>query len=378
MNKMNYIPLHVHTGWSLLDSTVDINEYVSLIAELGGSACAITDHNNIKGLVPFFKACKNKKIKPIFGCELDIWQNGSFLGRITLIAKNKTGYKNLVSIVSIARSKERVFEDGKPKSYLNELHQFSSGIICLIGDLRSEIFTSSYANPEMAYMSNSEEECQALIRKDWADQVNIVLAKYRKVFSEAFLFFDYSKLPCLKVLGSLIKDNFKEAIPCNNVHYLKKEDIPIHKMILSSKEDPCGESDERIFDENFAFCHLPKLLPNAENSIKILELIEDFTIEERPMIPEFKINGHTVHDQDEYLRNICRKGFSEKILPKISGDDELKTVYLDRIKHELSVFKQAKISGYFLIVKDIVDFIRSNGFPDAFATVSKRRFTVAV
>lgn len=360
---MNYIPLHVHTGWSLLDSTVDINEYVNMVHENGGAACAITDHNNIKGLVPFFKACKGKKIKPIFGCELDIWQNDQFLGRITLLAKNKTGYKNLVSIVSMARSKERVFEDGKPKSYLNELHQFSAGLICLIGDLKSEIFTSAYANLEMAYLSNSDDECKSLIRPDWLTQVSAVIAKYKKVFSETFIFFDYSKLPCLKILGSLIRDNFSDAIPCNNIHYLKTEDIPVHKMILSSKEDANFEGDERIFEESFAFCHMPKSLPNAENTLKLLELIEDFTIEERPMIPEFKLNGHTIHDQDEYLRNICRKGFSEKILPKISGDDALKEVYLERIKHELSVFKQAKISGYFLIVKDIVDFIKSNGFP---------------
>jgi DNA polymerase-3 subunit alpha len=81
------------------------------------------------------------------------------------------------------------------------------------------------------------------------------------------------------------------------------------------------------------------------------------------MIPDFKVKGHEIQDQDEYLRDICRKGFLEKISPKISSDANLKNIYLDRIRHELGVFKQAKISGYFLIVKDIVDHIKQMGFP---------------
>jgi DNA polymerase-3 subunit alpha len=363
-NNINYVPFHVHTSWSLLDSTLDVDEYVDFISEKGGSACSITDHNNIKALVPFYKACRAKKIKPIIGCELDIWDDSSFVGRITLICKNKTGYKNLLSIVSMARSKEIIGSFGQPRSYLNNIRQFSPGLICLVGDVKSEIFTKSYINPDMAYSSDSESECVQLLRNDAYDQINSVLSKYKLVFPETFIFFDYSKMPCLKVLGSFIKDKFKDAIPCNNIHYLTKEDYKIHSTVTSDSKDESDEiSDREIFKEEYALCHVLENIPGAENTIRLAEMIEDFPIEEAPMIPLFKVNGHIIEDQDEYLRSICRKGFSEKILPKVSGDEDLKQTYLDRIRHELGVFKQAKISGYFLIVREIVEFIRKNGFP---------------
>lgn len=364
MNNMNYIPLHVHTGWSLLDSTLDVTEYVNFVASLGGSACAITDHNNIKALVPFWKACKNKNIKPIIGCEFDIWECQKFVGRVTLLAKNKTGYLNLVKLVSIARSKANLSDTGEPTSNLNQMHQYSHGLICLIGDLRSEIFTCSFVNPDMAYESNSDDECASLLKKNYSEEIRNIIGKYKKVFSETFLFFDYSKLPCLKVLGKNIRNDFPEAIPCSNIHFLKQEDYAIHNMI-SSDEDKSQKliNDSRIFLPEYCFGHIPTNLPDGEKTKKILDLLEDFSIEERPMLPVFKHKDHDITNQDEYLKNICRHGFSEKIIPKISGDTNLKDVYLERIKHELEVFKQAGISGYFLIVKDIVDFIKSMGYP---------------
>jgi len=364
MNNMNYIPLHVHTGWSLLDSTLDVVEYVNFVASNGGKACAITDHNNIKALVPFWKACKNKGIKPIIGCELDVWSSDSFIGRVTLIAKNKTGYLNLVKLVSIARSSSNISEHGEARSNLNEMHQYSSGLICLVGDLKSEIFTSSFVNPEMAYNSDDENECQQLLKPNYSLEITKILDKYKKVFKDTFLFFDYSKLPCLKVLGRNIKNDFPDAIPCNNVHFLKQEDYQIHKMIYSDEDKKTQDIDDsRIFIEKYCYTHLPSSLPEGQKTQKILDLIEEFSIEERPMIPLFKIKDHDILNQDEYLKNICRNGFAEKIVPKVSGDNTLKEVYLNRIKHELEVFKQAGISGYFLIVKDIVDFIKSMGYP---------------
>jgi DNA polymerase-3 subunit alpha len=362
---MNYTPLHVHTCWSLLDSTVDVNEYVAKIKEAGGSACSITDHNNLKAVVPFFKACKARGIKPIIGVEVDVYlTDEKFIGRLTLIAKNKVGYKNLVNIVSNARSESVFKKETTPKTFFKDLHQYSSGIICMIGDLRSEIFHSCFVNFEMAYGSNSEEECESLLRQDWKEKVNEVLEKYRKVFSDVFLYFDYSKLPIIKVLGQKIKQEFYEAIPSVNVHYISKEDYQIHSLISSDSEALSSNIDDsRIFEEEYCFCHLTKTIPSGEKTKLVVDLVEDFSIEERPMIPDFKVKGHEIQDQDEYLRDICRKGFLEKISPKISSDANLKNIYLDRIRHELGVFKQAKISGYFLIVKDIVDHIKQMGFP---------------
>ena len=365
LNNMNYVPLHVHTCWSLLDSTLDVAEYVSKVKEYGGDCCSITDHNNLKAVVPFVKACKSKGIKPIIGCELDVYQNESkFIGRITLLAKNKSGYKNLVSLVSEARTEKKLSSDGRPKTLFSDLHQYSPGLICLIGDMRSEVFSAAYANLDMAYESESDDECRSLLKPNWKSCVDDVVLKYKRLFSDTFLYFDYSKLPALKVLGAAIRENIEGAIPSINIHFLEKSDYEIHRLITSDPDrDNNNIEDGRIFKENYYYGHLIKTIPEGEKTRTVSDLIENFSIEERPMIPEFRINGHEIPSQDEFLRDVCRKGFSEKILPIVGGDSALKKIYLDRIKHELGVFEQAKISGYFLIVKDIVDFIKLQGFP---------------
>ena len=361
---MNYVPLHVHTCWSLLDSTLDVDEYVSHLATKGFKAAAITDHNNIKGLVPFYKKAKAKGIRPIIGCELDMWNLFGFVGRMTLLCKNKAGYKNLITIVSMARSIERFKVDGRAKTYLAELSQYSEGLICLIGDLRSEIFTNAFTNPDMAYNSDSEEECSILLKKNYKEEIDLVLSKYREVFNDVFLFFDYSKLPALKVLGNAIKTSYKDYVPCNNIHYVKKEDIPIHDLIIKDQEaqDPAVD-DQRIFLANYCLCHIPEKFPDGEKTFAVLDLIEDFAIEEPPMIPQFSVKDQIILDQDEYLKICCRKGYSDKFIKGNKIPEAIKCEYTERIRRELNIFQQAKISGYFLIVRDIVNYVKGRGLP---------------
>jgi len=360
---MNYIPLHVHTAWSLLDSTLDIDDYVNHLSSKGFKAGAITDHNNIKGLVPFYKKCRLKNIKPIIGCEIDIWQFDKMVDRITLICKNKNGYLNLLKLLSQAKSKDRVLNDEKPKFFYEDLKNFSGGLICLIGDLKSKIFNNSYANFELAYNADSIDDCEILLKKNAKEEIEKVLKIYENIYKDTFLYFDYSKLPALVVLGKFIKNNFENYIPCNNIHYLTKSDTKIHDLIINDEDNDKKQDDLRIFKTEYALSHILDSYPDGDKTFKILELIEDFSIEERPMLPDFKIDNHSVYSQDELLKDYCRSGFSEKILPIIKNNKELKEVYHKRIKHELEVFKQAKISGYFLIVSDIVKHTKSIGLP---------------
>ena len=360
---MNYIPLHVHTAWSLLDSTLDVDDYVNHLHSRGFKAAAITDHNNIKALVPFYKKCKAKNIKPIIGCEIDIWQFNKPVDRITLICKNKNGYKNLLRLLSTAKAKSRVYEDDIPKFFYEDLKQYSGGIVCLVGDVKSRIFNNSFVNPELAYNSDLISDCDTLLKKNAKEEIEKVLQFYKQIYNNVFLYFDYSKLPALIVLGKFIKNTFEEYIPCNNIHYLTKEDINIHDLIISDEDNNKRQDDLRIFKPEYAMCHILEKYPDGEKTLKILDLIEDFSIEERPMLPEYKIEDHKIFDQDELLRDYCRNGFSDKIIPSIKLDKDLKEVYLNRIKHELEVFKQAKISGYFLVVSDIVKHTKNTGLP---------------
>lgn len=366
---MSYLPLHVHTSWSLLDSTATIETLIPKAKEYGIPAICMTDHNNIKGVVPFFKECKDQGIKPIIGVELDIYNGESFSGRITLLAKNKTGYKNIVKLVSLARTKEAIGFNGMPRTQMDNLYSYRGGLICLIGDLRSQIFFSSYINPEMAYESDSVEDCVSLLHQDWKERVNKVISTFTKIYDNVFLYYDLSFLPCCIALGREIKKEFSDALPSVNIHYLNKEDHNLHQLIRQSKDessaDCCkGLDDARIFQERYANCHLMKSLPDGEKTLKILDLIEDYSIQERPILPVFKISDHKIDDSHDHLKELCRKGFkSTGLINDLKINPDLKDVYIKRIQHELGVFKQADMSGYFLIVNDIINHVRNSGIP---------------
>jgi DNA polymerase III alpha subunit len=274
---MSYIPVHVHTAWSLLDSVVTIDSLVAKSKEYGIPAICMTDHNNIKGVVPFFKECKASGIKPIIGVELDTYSGDNFVGRITLLAKNKTGYKNIVKLVSMARTKEALSFNGMPRTQVESLYPYKAGLICLVGDLKSQIYSSAFVNHEMAYSSDSVEECETLLHKDWKSRIEKVLENYKKIYENVFLFYDVSLLPAHFVLGKRISESFEEALPSHNIHYLNKEDIELHELLTKAKEDggSCCEAmnDSRIFDKRWSRGYLSKELKRGEKTLKLLDLI---------------------------------------------------------------------------------------------------------
>ena len=365
---MTYIPVHVHTSWSLLDSVVTIDSLVAKCKEYGIPALCMTDHNNIKGVVPFFKECKDAGVKPIIGVELDTYSGEEFVGRITLLAKNKVGYKNIVKLVSMARTKEALSFNGMPRTQVESLYPYRAGLICLIGDLRSEIYSSAFVNHEMAYASDSVEDCEKLLHKDWKSRIEKILANHCKKYEHVFLTYDVSFLPAHLVLGRKISEEFPDSMPAHNIHYLNKEDLELHELLTKAKDDggSCCEaiSDSRIFDKRWARGYLSKELKNGEKTLKLLDLVEDYTIQERPILPSFKVGDHKITDSHEYLRQLCRTGFkSTGLLDEFKQDPALKDAYIKRIQHELEVFKQAGMSAYFLIVHDIINSLRSKGVP---------------
>lgn len=365
---MTYVPIHVHTCWSLLDSVLTVDALVSKCKEYQIPAVCITDHNNIKGVVPFFKECKSAGIKPIIGVELDIYSGDTFSGRITLLAKNKTGYKNIVKLVSMARTKEALAVNGSPLTKLDSLYEYRSGLICLIGDIKSQIYKAAFINSEMAYESDSVEKCEELLHKDWKDRIEKVLGVYSKIYEHVFLYYDVSSLPAHVALGKRISQEFPESMPSHNVHYLNKEDLTLYELVNKSKEevDSCCSpvDDSRIFDKRWARGYLSNSIKNGERTLSLIDLVEDYSIQERPMLPSFKIGSHKINDAHEHLKELCRAGFkSTGLSAEFKQNPDLKEAYVNRIKHELEVFKQAEMSGYFLIVHDIINSLREKGIP---------------
>tara|TARA_R110000765_G_scaffold353664_2_gene443600 strand:- start:6751 stop:8550 length:1800 start_codon:yes stop_codon:yes gene_type:complete len=334
-------------------------------------AVCMTDHNNMKGVVEFVREATLRKIKPIIGVEFDLIRSDGLVSRLTLLAKNKDGYKNLVRLVSL--SNKNIDSSGTPKLCIGDISKHKSGLICMMGDIFSEISHALFDNIDMGYRANSYEVCKDIVSKDWVKQCSSVIDYYKNEFEHFFLYFDCGGLPIHETLQKALEYLDKDIVlPSNNIHHFKEGDSSIHKMLLKSRVENIkkptdileGLFDYRIFFNKNPQSHLLESIPDGNKTLVLLDLIEEYNINELPILPVYKHDGLEIVNPDEFLTNLCREGFKEKGIGKDLADNkDLLQVYTDRINNELSVFKKAGISSYFLIVKDMMDFVSSKGIP---------------
>lgn len=373
---MNYIPLHCHSMFSLLDGLSKPEQMAQRCKEIEASACALTDHGNIAGAIKFYTAMKNAGIKPILGCELYICKNDPSirekdnreLSHFLILAKNYKGWKDLIKIVSESNKPENYYH--KPRLDLKTLSQLDSGnTIVITGHLGSTL-----ADEILDGYS---------LKPDWKqlgiNHVNYLKENFAHVFLEAQLI-DKDNLTVQVELTNAIRTIAKETstkVICTpDAHYCKKEDAIDQRILLcnnlkttfpeisrklsNDQEVPMGCF---FTSDNY---HIPsqeemRALHTEEeiaNTIFAASLVEDYDILSKPKLPPFSCPPG--FDDAEYLRELCRKGWKEKIANVIPKEEHQK--YVDRIKYELDVLQGANLSSYFLIVQDIVNYVRKNGW----------------
>jgi DNA polymerase-3 subunit alpha len=374
---MNYIPLHVHSHFSLLDGLSKPEQIAERCKEIGATACALTDHGNIAGAVKFYTEMKRSGIKPILGCELYICEQdpkiqekeNRNLSHFIVLAKNYNGWKDLIKIVSESNKPEHYYH--KPRLDLISIEKLNSGnLVAITGHLGSTLSDSILDNYTL---------------KDTWLEIGINHVVYLKqifndnVFLEAQLI-DKDNLAIQEKLTQSIREIAKhtntKVICTPDAHYCRKEDAVDQRILLCNNlKTTFPEISRKISNdedvplscffvsENY---HIPSQEEIAElhtkeeieNTNFVAGLIEDYDILSKPKLPPF--NCPDGFNQDEYLRELCRKGWREKIINKINQEDQ--QPYLDRIKYELDVLQGAGLSSYFLIVQDIVNFVRANGW----------------
>lgn len=376
---MNYIPLHTHSMFSLLDGLSKPDQIAERCKEIGANACALTDHGNIAGAVKFYSAMKKAGIKPILGCELYICnhdpaikeKDNKELSHFIILAKNYQGWKNLIKIVS--ESNRPDFYYHKPRLDLNTLSKFNkSDMIAITGHLGSTL-------------ADTILDSSLQLKDDWGTLGTQHIEILKNIFGSENVFLevqlmDVENLPVQKVLTEHIRHlgqiTNTKVICTPDAHYCRKEDAvdqrillcnnlkttfpEISRKISNNESVPMGcffNSDNYhiLSQEEMASLHLPE---EIENTNYVASLVEEYEILSRPKLPTFQCPDG--YNDVEYLRELCRKGWKEKIANIIPKDQQ--QIYVDRVKYELDVLQGANLSSYFLIVQDIVNYVRSNNW----------------
>jgi DNA polymerase-3 subunit alpha len=370
----SYIPLHCHSHYSLLDGLAKTEQIASRINEIESPACALTDHGNIAGAVKFYSIMKKNGIKPILGCELYICENSPTikekengkLSHLLVLAKNYQGWLDLIRIVSESNKPEHYYH--KPRLDLETLSNFvKNNLICITGHLgstlanlicREDKIISDYSNVGVAYV----------------DRLKEAFGK-ENIFLESQLM-DMENIPVQKDLSEATIDIAKKTgvkIICTpDAHYARKEDAVDQRILLCNNLKTTFpeinrklSSGEKVPVECFFSSDNYHILSQQEvndlhpeehiaNTNIVNDMIEEYDILSKPKLPPFKCPDG--YDPDEYLRQLCRNGWRDKINNQI--DKALHPTYTDRIKYELGVLQGADLSSYFLIVQDIVNHVR--------------------
>ncbi len=350
---MAFTHLHVHTEYSLLDGAAPIDKIVARAKELGMDSLAITDHGTMFGVIDFYKECKKQGIHPVIGSEIYTAARGyqdkdpaldKNQGHLVLLAKNQTGYQNLMKIVSLGYTKGFYY---KPRVDKDVLREYSEGIIalsaCLAGDVQQRMLLKDYAGAKK----------EALEFLEIFGEGNFYLELQDQGLTE-----EADILPLMKQLHEETGIPF---VATNDVHYVNREDAEAHDVLLCIQTATTVDDEKRMRFPNDQFylkseSEMEKLfagIPGAcENTHKIaMECQVDFEFG-KLHLPDFVAPDGK--DNKDYLRELCQQGLQERY-----GDavPEVK----QRLEYELSVIESMGYVEYFLIVWDFINYARTNG-----------------
>ncbi len=339
--------LHVHTQYSLLDGMGRISDLVARAKEMGMESLAITDHGVMYGAIEFYLAAREAGIKPIIGCEVYLAPNGrqsrdtggKSNNHLVLLAKNLTGYRNLIQLTTRAQLEGFYYRPRVDRELLERYHQ---GLIALSACIVGEV-------PQLILQGRLEEAKQTAL---W----------YKETFGDFYFEIQRHPIAELEQLNQhLIPMGQELDIPLvatNDVHYVNKEDASAHDLLLCIGTNSSIHDQKRIkmagdfyylkSPEEMAALYqdIPEALENTERIAEMCNLKLEFG---RLHLPEIDIpEGKTA---DEFLADLCHQNL-DKYYPDPSP--EIK----QRLDYELEVIKQTQFANYLLVVWDIISFAK--------------------
>jgi DNA polymerase-3 subunit alpha len=362
--KTDFVHLHVHTPYSLLESTLRLEDLFKKVKEYQMAAIAITDHGNLFGAIDFYRQAQNFGIKPIIGCELYVAPKSRFdktstgsdgtSYHLVVLAKNMEGYKNLLKLTT-AGYLEGLYDSPRVDKEL--LERYHEGLIA----------TSACRHGEIA---------AALIRED-RDAAIQAAQEYRDMFGAENFYLEIMEngLPEQKIANEGILEISRllsiPVVATNDCHYLQADDAEAHDVLMCIRGgNTLDDRERKRFETNQCYLRSPAEMKNLfsycpeaiSNTVLIAEKC-DLTIElGQPHLPQFKLaNGSSL---DEHLEKSAHQGLNEILFNIIkSGGTILKDKYVVRLCEELKIIKSMGFAGYFLIVADFINFAKEKGIP---------------
>ncbi len=369
----NFVHLHVHSDYSLLDGACRIDRLMDRAGELGMSSLALTDHGNLYGAIEFYNTAKAKGIKPLVGCELYLVETsrlekngrsdeGKTIFHLGLLAKNLTGYQNLLKLVSDAHLRGFYY---KPRTDLETLAKYATGLIGFTGCLASLV-------PQHLLYDRYEEARKAC-------------GRFVEIFGRENYFVeiqDHGIPEQVKIIPGLLKlaEEFNLKVICSNdVHYVRNTDSGPHDAMLciqtGSKID--DEKRMRFTGQEFylksrdemakLFAEVPESVTNTQLVAEMCDLTIPFP-KGSERYPKYPLPPEVKTDRSGYLKDLCIAGLKKRYgvdyaTPEKFADPAQAKILVDRLDFELSIIGKTGFIDYFLVVWDFIDWARKNGIP---------------
>ena len=352
----DFVHLHVHSEYSLLDGANRIKELPKVAKELGMDAIAITDHGVMYGAIEFYKACKEEGIKPIIGCEVYVAPRTRFdkeagidnkYNHLILLAKNNNGYKNLSKLVSIGFTEGYYY---KPRIDLETLEKYHEDLICCSACLAGSI-PQAILNGDMEKAEETAMWYKNLFGEDYYLEIQTNTLKEQSLVNQ-----------------KLVELSRKLNIPLvatNDAHYTRKEDAYNHEVLLCIQTGKkMSDVDRMRFATDDFYIKSPEEvkeffpnLPEAlENTVKIAEKCNVEFEFGHTILPNYEVPKEFSTHYD-YFKKLCDDGI------KIRYGENTPKEILERMEYEISVIKKMGYVDYFLIVWDFINWAKSQGIP---------------
>ncbi len=369
----NFVHLHVHSDYSLLDGACRIDQLTERASALGMGALALTDHGNLFGAIDFYTAAKSKGIKPLVGCELYLAEGsrlekqgrsdeGRSIFHLGLLARDIEGYQNLLKLVSDAHLKGFYY---KPRTDLETLARFSKGLIGFTGCLASLV-------------------PQHLLNDRWED-ARKATARFVDIFGRENYFVeiqDHGIAEQRKIIPGLLKlaKEFGLKVVCSNdVHYVQAADAPSHDAMLCIQTGAKIEDEKRMrFDgQQFylksraemerLFAEVPESVTNTQAVAEMCDLTIPFP-KGSERYPKYPLPAEVKSDRTGFLKALCVAGLKARYgvdyrAPAKADDPARATVLVARLDFEISVIEKTGFLDYFLVVWDFIDWAKKQGIP---------------